>query len=159
MKIVNPMEKIRPAETADAPALTRIAQMAKRNWGYPEAWLEAWNPALTITPEYVTAHLVIVAELDGASVGFAGLCDAGAHWELDHLWVLPDYHGHGLGRRLLDAVLEEVRIRRPGVLRIEAEPFAVGFYEHCGARPAGTVSRPVLGTPRELPILEISVAA
>jgi GNAT superfamily N-acetyltransferase len=156
---MKPMDRIRPAEASDAPALTAIAQAAKRNWGYPEAWLEAWIPALTITPEYVAAHTVTVAEKDGAPVGFSGLCDAGTFWELDHLWVLPAYHGHGLGRRLLDLMLEEVRVRRPGVLRIEAEPFAVGFYERCGARPVGTVSRPVLGTPRELPLLEIVVPA
>jgi GNAT superfamily N-acetyltransferase len=151
--------RIRSAEASDAPALTAIAQAAKKNWGYPEAWLEAWIPALTITPEYVAAHTVTVAERDGVPVGFSGLCDAGTHWDLDHLWVLPEHHGHGLGRRLLDLMLEEVRARRPGALRIEAEPFAVGFYEHCGARPVGTVSAPVLGTPRELPLLEIVVPA
>ena len=157
MKTVRSEETIRPAEAADAPALTAIAQAAKKNWGYPEAWLDAWMPLLTITPEYVAAHTVTVIERDGAPVAFAGFSDAGTHWELDHLWVLPAYHGHGLGRRLFDGVLEEVRTRRPGVLRIEAEPFAVGFYERCGARPVGTVSAPVLGTPRELPILEIAV--
>ena len=149
------MDRIRPAGAADAPALTAIACAAKRHWGYPEPWLEAWIPALTITPEFIAAHTVIVAEQNGTPVGFAGLCDAGAHWELEHLWVLPACHGQGLGRRLLDAVLDQVRIRRPGVLRIEADPFAASFYEHCGARQVGTVPAPVLGTPRELPLLEI----
>jgi ribosomal protein S18 acetylase RimI-like enzyme len=149
------MDRLRPAEAADAPALTAIAQAAKRHWGYPEPWLEAWIQALTITPEFIAAHTVIVAGQNGAPVGFAGLCDAGTHWELEHLWVLPACHGQGLGRRLLDAVLDQVRIRRPGVLRIEADPFAASFYEHCGARQVGTVSAPVLDTPRELPLLEI----
>jgi GNAT superfamily N-acetyltransferase len=153
------MDRIRQAEAPDAPALTAIAQTAKRHWGYPEPWLEAWIPALTITPEYLAAHKVLVAERDGVPVGFAGLSDAGTHWELDHLWVLPECHGHGLGRRLLEAVLEEARVRRPGVLRIEADPFAVDFYQHCGARQVGTVPAPVLGTLRELPLLEIAVPA
>jgi ribosomal protein S18 acetylase RimI-like enzyme len=152
------MARIRPAEASDAPALTAIAQAAKRHWGYPEPWLEAWRPALTITPEFIAAHTLIVAEENGVPVGFVALCDAGTHWEIEHLWVLPGCHGQGLGRRLLEAVLNEARVRRPGVVRIEADPFAARFYEHCGARQVGTVSAPVLGTPRELPLFEIVVS-
>jgi GNAT superfamily N-acetyltransferase len=153
------MESIRPAAAADAPALTAIAQTAKRHWGYPEAWLAAWVPALTITPGYLAEHTVLVAERDGAVVAFVGLVDAGTHWDLDHLWVLPEHQGGGLGRRLFEAAREVVRARRPGIVRIEAEPFALGFYERCGARQVGTVPAPVLGIPRELPLLEVAVPA
>jgi ribosomal protein S18 acetylase RimI-like enzyme len=153
------MFTIRPAEASDAPALTVIAQTAKRHWGYPEPWLEAWAPVLTITPEYVAANPVFVAERDGALAAFVGLVDGGTHWQLDHLWVLPEHQGHGLGSRLFDLAMGEVRARRPGVVRIEAEPFAQGFYERCGARQVGTVPAPVLGTPRELPLLELTVPA
>jgi GNAT superfamily N-acetyltransferase len=152
------MTTIRPATVSDAPALTVIAQTAKRHWGYPEPWLEAWAPALTITADYLSENPVLVAEQDGVPVAFAGLVDGGAHWQLDHLWVLPEHQGHGLGSRLFQGALDEVRARRPGLLRIEAEPFAQGFYERCGARQVGTIQAPVLGTPRELPLLEMMVA-
>ncbi|HEX3526165.1 MAG TPA: GNAT family N-acetyltransferase [Thermoanaerobaculia bacterium] len=151
------MTTIRPASTSDAAALTVIAQTAKRHWGYPEPWLEAWAAVLTITPEYVQGNTVFVAERDGLPVAFVGLVDGSTYWQLDHLWVLPEHQGHGLGSRLFDAALGVVRARRPGVLRIEAEPFALGFYERCGARQVGTVPAPVLGTPRELPLLELAV--
>jgi GNAT superfamily N-acetyltransferase len=151
------MATIRPAALSDAPELTVIARAAKRHWGYPEEWLAVWEPVLRITPEYVGRNTVLVAERDGGVVAFVGLVDAGTHWELDHLWVLPEHQGHGLGSRLFAVALEEARSRRPGVLRIEAEPFAQGFYERCGARQVGTVAAPVLGTPRDLPMLEIAV--
>lgn len=151
------MTLLRPATLSDAPALTVIAQTAKRHWGYPEAWLEAWAPVLTITPDYVSENTLFVAERDGVPVAFVGLVDEDAFWQLDHLWVLPEHQGQGLGNRLFAAALEEVRARRPGLLRIEAEPFALGFYERCGARQVGTIPAPVLGTPRELPLLEMIV--
>jgi ribosomal protein S18 acetylase RimI-like enzyme len=157
MIIRPPMPHIRPAALSDAPALTAIAQAAKRHWGYPEAWLAAWASALTITPEYVAANTLFVAAEDGAPVAFVGLVDEGAFWQLDHLWVLPEHQGRGLGSRLFEAAMTAVRARRPGVVRIEAEPFALGFYERCGARQVGTVPASVLGTPRELPLLELIV--
>lgn len=153
------MTTLRPASTSDAAALTVIAQTAKRHWGYPEPWLEAWAAVLTITPEYVQNNTLLVAERDGAPVAFVGLVDEGTHWQLDHLWVLPEHQGHGLGSQLFDAALEVVRAQRPGVLRIEAEPFALGFYKRCGARQVGTIPAPVLGTARELPLLELAVQA
>src|SRR3954462_6566322 len=86
------MATIRPATASDAPELTVIARAAKRHWGYPEAWLAAWEPVLTIPPGHVGRNTVLVAERaerDGGVVSFVGLVDAGTHWELDHLWVLP----------------------------------------------------------------------
>lgn len=151
------MDTIRPAVPADAPALTAIARTAKAHWGYPAAWLAAWEPALTITADFVVRNFVWVAEQDGTPVGFLGLIDQGTHWDLDHLWILPEHQGRGVGRRLFDLGMAAVRERRPGTVRIEAEPQALGFYQRCGARQVGAVNAPVLGTPRELPLLEIAV--
>jgi ribosomal protein S18 acetylase RimI-like enzyme len=151
------MTTIRPASTSDAAALSVIAQTSKRHWGYPEPWLEAWAAVLTITPDYVQENTLLVADRDGVPVAFVGLVDDGTDWQLDHLWVLPEHQGHGLGSQLFDAALEVVRARRPGLLRIEAEPYALGFYERCGARQVGTIPAPVLGTPRELPLLELTI--
>ena len=39
-----------------------LALAGKRHWGYPEPWLEAWGGPLTITPEYLAAHIVSGAE-------------------------------------------------------------------------------------------------
>jgi GNAT superfamily N-acetyltransferase len=153
------VEDIRSGLPSDAPALTAIAKAAKRNWGYPEAWMEAWSSALTITPELVATSCVLVAETARGPVGFAVLVDRLTHWALDHLWILPAHQGHGLGRRLFDAAVDHVRASRPGIVIIEAEPFAEGFYQRCGAKRTGSVSAPVLGHPRELPVLEIVISA
>src|SRR5262249_38498023 len=126
-------------------------------WGYPEEWIEAWTPLLTIAPPYVEKNDVWVAAHRGETVGWVSLVDAGTHWAIDHLWLLPAHHGRGLGRRLFETARAEAARRRPGTLRIEADPYAAPFYERCGARQVDSVPAPVLGTERRLPLLEIEV--
>jgi GNAT superfamily N-acetyltransferase len=151
------MIDIRAAVSGDAPALTTIALAAKRHWGYPEAWIAAWTPQLTITPELLRALPAWVACEEDEPVGFIALGDCGHEWSVEHLWILPAHHGHGIGQRLMATALDFVAQRRPGRVRVESDPNAVAFYERCGARRAGSVPAPVLGTPRELPLLVIDV--
>jgi GNAT superfamily N-acetyltransferase len=148
---------LRPARPSEAPELTAIAQAAKRHWGYAEAWLAAWRESLTVTAEQVAEHTVLVADVGGVIAGFAVLADAGAHWSLEHLWVRPEHHGRGVGRALFEAIVRAAHERRAAPVRIESDPFAVGFYERCGARRVGVVPAPVLGAARELPVLEYPV--
>ncbi len=157
MPMADPL--IRPARLPEAPALTAIAHAAKRRWGYPEAWINAWSAALTITPAAIEEHSVLVAELGGAVCGVAVLADRQSHWSLEHLWVDPTIHRQGIGRALFVSVVREAARRRGGVLRVESDPQAVGFYERMGARRTGTVAAPVLGTPRELPVLELDLSS
>jgi hypothetical protein len=42
--------RMRRAVFGDAERLSQIARTAKAHWGYPEAWLAAWAPVLSITP-------------------------------------------------------------------------------------------------------------
>ena len=65
-----------------------------------------------------------------------------------------------MGRQLFAHALDQIRASRPGVLVIEADPYAAGFYARMGARPTGTVPAPVDGEPsRTLPVFEIDVSA
>ena len=53
---------VRPATAADTPHLTAIARAAKASWGYPVAWLRAWNAELAITPSTIAMAHGFVAE-------------------------------------------------------------------------------------------------
>jgi hypothetical protein len=56
--------------------------------------------------------------------------------------------------------LEQVRAVRPGVMVIEADPYAAGFYARLGALRKGSVPAPVEGDPdRTLPVFEVAVGA
>jgi hypothetical protein len=73
------------ARPEDADMLSRIALSAKRHWGYPEHWIEAWRDILTVRPEYVTQHETHVAIEDGCTVGFYALRQVGDRLSLEHM--------------------------------------------------------------------------
>src|SRR5688500_16430395 len=88
---------MRPATPDDAAVLTEIAHAAKRHWGYPERWVQLWRAALTITPDFIRRHPVYLAAAGGTPVGFYALIH-GRGCTLEHLWVLPEWMGRGIGR-------------------------------------------------------------
>jgi len=111
--------RIRAGAPDDAAELTRVALAAKAHWGYPARWLELWRDALTIAPEFVAAHPVFVAEraaeAGGGVAGWSalvppapGTADPG-QWTLEHLWVLPHARRRGVGRALLDELVDRAR--------------------------------------------------
>jgi GNAT superfamily N-acetyltransferase len=142
---------IRRALPADAPALTRLARAAKRHWGYPGEWLLLWRQALTVTPEFVRAHPVACATRGAALLGFYALSGAGAQRELEHFWVAPAQIGRGVGARLFAHAVRSLRADGARMLRIAADPHAVGFYLRVRARRAGEWPSTPRG--RTLPLL------
>jgi GNAT superfamily N-acetyltransferase len=157
---VVPELRIRRALPADAERLTEIARAAKAHWGYPAAWLEAWAPVLRITPEYAERQLVDVGAWDHEMVAFYALEPRADYWSLEHFWVDPRWHGRGVGRRMFGHALERIRAIRPGLMVIEADPYAAGFYARMGARQTRTIPAPADGAPgRTLPVFELQVTA
>ncbi len=145
---------LRAAQPEEAAALSAIARAAKAHWGYPESWLQAWTPQLTITPELVRANSTVVAELDGQVAGFAMLRLEPNGAILEHLWVRPALMRRGVGRALVARA--EILARAAGAarLRIVGDPHAEGFYQRMGAAVCGREPAPMDGQPRFLPLLE-----
>lgn len=139
----------------NAAALTRIAHGAKRYWRYPEAWIQLWKDALTVTPEFVERHQVYCATRGGELLGFYALTGTGNLRELEHLWVAPERIGTGIGRRLLAHALETLRADGARTLRIASDPNAEGFYASQGARRVAEI--PSVPAGRTLPVLELSL--
>ena len=145
---------IRPAAPSEAEVLSGLALAGKRHWGYPEPWLEAWRGLLTITPDYLAAHVVACAEEGtGRVVGFYALEREGDRCRLEHLWLAPSLIGGGLGRQLFEHAVQAARALGAADLLIEADPNAEGFYLHMGARRVGEAVSRATGAERVLPLL------
>lgn len=146
--------RIERSKPGDAQALTAVAFGAKRSWGYPESWIEAWRPVLTLTPEYIRANPTYCAVEAGGIVGFFALRLGGAEATLDHLWVAPAAEGRGVGRSLFRHCEETARQAGARLLRIESDPHAEGFYHAMGAVTVGRGPAAMDGGERFLPLLE-----
>jgi GNAT superfamily N-acetyltransferase len=151
---MQPTPVFRRAQPQDAVALTQIALAAKQSWGYPDEWMAEWRADLTITPGYIGASPVWVAELEGTAAGFLGLVRTDGHWHLEHLWVRPAWHGRGLGRALFNEAVRQARAVGATELHIKSDPNAEPFYLKMGAVRTGVEVYELLGKfRREVPQL------
>lgn len=150
---------IRRATPGEAEKLTRIAHAAKRHWGYPEGWIALWKEALTITPDFIASNEVYVASVTDEVAGFYALLDHGDKVTLEHLWVMPQYIGRGVGGALFDHAVKAARAMGAATMEIESDPNAEGFYKRMGARRIRELSSEIEGKPRVLPLLAVDVGS
>ncbi len=148
-----PGVQITRAKTSDAPALSAIALAAKAHWGYPAHWLEHWRELLTITPDFIATNETFSGQIDQRIIGFYALIAAPGTISLEHLWVLPEAMGKGVGRSLFADAVERAASLGARSLTIEADPNAEAFYRHLGAVRIGSVATEIDGRPRHLPLL------
>ena len=85
---------------------------------------------------------LIVAKDGDRVVGFVGYGDRGEEapgfGEIFALYVLSEYYGSGVGRRLMDAGLEKLKgYPRVCLWVLKDNGRAIRFYEKCGFRPDG----------------------
>lgn len=147
---------IRGATLDDTPTLSAIARAAKAHWGYPAAWLAGWEAGLTIGPSDLKRYVIVVIEEGDRLLGFSATLPGVSRWRLEHLWVLPQEMGRGLGRRLVAHALARATAAGAAGLEIASDPNAEGFYIRLGARRVGWDAAPVPGAAdRRLPRLEL----
>ncbi|MBP6685369.1 MAG: GNAT family N-acetyltransferase [Leucobacter sp.] len=143
---------LRPARGAEEyPALVEIWRSAVRATHdfLPASDFERIESNLAAN--YFPAVTLVVAELDGLPVGFAGVADGG----LEMLFVHDSARGRGVG-----SVLLAEAVARLGVTRVdvnEQNPAAHGFYLSRGFREVGRSE--LDGDGRPFPLLHLELAA
>lgn len=151
------MTRLRPARPGEAALLSDLALRSKGHWGYDAAFLEACRDELTLRDDELARRRTTVAELDDAVIGFGTLEGEPPDGELGMLFVDPAAIGRGVGRALLDRLLDRARAEGFTVLTIDADPNAEAFYlAHGAVRVAAVPSASIPG--RVLPQLELGVS-
>lgn len=89
---------LRPAVLADAPNLVRVFVKARMSWAFLPWEYDVDFMARLFLDHWIPDEDMWVAETDGDIVGLVSLKDA----ELERLYVLPAWHGKGVGLILLD---------------------------------------------------------
>ena len=121
----------RPANTADIQTLNRISLASKRHWNYPEEWISMWKDDLTLDENDLLNSSVIVLEVRTIVKGFCSIRTNSDHYEVLHLWLLPELIGQGLGKVLLQTSMDRTIEKNLPIL-VEADPHAEAFYAKQG---------------------------
>jgi ribosomal-protein-alanine N-acetyltransferase len=126
--MARPSVQIRPLAASD---LSQVQEIEKRS--FPNAW------SFRQLHRFLRCQGVSAfAAVAGAAVlGFAFVERSGADANLLNLAVHPDHRRTGIGRRLVDAVLEQARAKRLRKLRLEVRETNVPaqiFYRTVGFR-------------------------
>lgn len=119
--------RLRPAVSADVDAIAAIEQMA-----FSDPWSAASFAGLVRAPR---TELTVAEDASRKIVGYSVLLIAGLDADLANLAVAPSARGQGIGRLLLNGVLD--RARAAGVTHVylevrESNARAIALYESAG---------------------------
>jgi GNAT superfamily N-acetyltransferase len=152
------MLTVRDATRADRDRLARLGETTYRShftaiWSAPrlEAYIQAeYGPAAVEQSLQDAGSLWLVAELDGAPIGFAKLnwdrsppvAPTQSGTELQKIYLRADQTGKGQGRALLEAAIERARRRGSRLLWLDvlkSNAAARAFYERHGFSALGAI--------------------
>lgn len=141
--------RVRPARVEECALLTELAMRSKAHWGYDDAFMAACRDELTVRPSWIP-RIDVAEDGEGRVVGMIRL-EAD---ELEDVFVDPAAIGAGVGRLLFEHALERAWAEGMRVLRVTADPHALGFYTSMGMQligeePSGSIPG------RMLPRLEL----
>ncbi|NIA71200.1 GNAT family N-acetyltransferase [Pelagibius litoralis] len=149
---------LRPARPAECGALTALVLRSKAYWGYDPGFLQACRRGLAVKPRDIAAGRVVVLVEEDTVLGLYALIPDERPGEalVDLLFVEPAAIGHGIGRALWQDLLAKAAGEGFTRLKIESDPFALGFYRAMGATLSGKIRSPIQGpsgAERFLPLL------
>ena len=128
--------EIRRARPGEEEVLTALVLRSKASNGYDEAFMAACVAELTIPAEAISDGEVFVAG-DETPLGMYRLIAKGELGHVEDMFVDPQAKRSGVGRALWAHM--EARARELGCFRLglDADPFAVAFYQAMGMKIVG----------------------
>ncbi len=89
----------------------------------------------------------LVADCSGETVGFGCyIRHPDGSGEINAIYILKEFHGMGIGKKLMNALMEQLGGCTPVSLWVlQGNDQAIGFYQHCGFCFDGTY-KPIFGS-------------
>jgi GNAT superfamily N-acetyltransferase/predicted ester cyclase len=137
---VTPAVLVRVADAGDVAVLRGVFRRASLHNAGDREVLLAHPEALVWSGEAIGGGRVRVAVEDGRVAGFATTVPIDGGLELEDLFVEPDRMRRGVGRRLVEDVLDTARAEGVEHVWVTANPHAMAFYAAVGFVPDGTAS-------------------
>jgi GNAT superfamily N-acetyltransferase len=116
---------------------------SKRSNGYDDAFMDACADELRVHPKQITLQSYWIAE-EGQLMGCVCLNQNGATGTINTFFIHPDHKRKGIGRALWEQVAQVAAAKELTLLKLDADPAAVPFYEAIGFRtvseaPSGSI--------------------
>jgi len=135
---------IRRAQLDEADILTELSIRSKQSNGYDDTFMAACHNELTVTKKLLSNNEYWVADI-GHICGCACLSeDVGNTGEVHAFFIDPNWKRQGIGKLLWQKLLESAKAKNLKSLHLDADPFAVPFYEAQGFKtihetPSGSI--------------------
>jgi GNAT superfamily N-acetyltransferase len=146
--LVDTVAIIRLGVLADLPAASDVYRSASLSNAGDHDNLLAHPEYLVLGPEGLAEGRTYVAEEEGSLVGFATWIEAGGVFELEDLFVDPDWRRRGIAAALVDRIGQALRARGVERLEVTANPHAMGFYRAAGFIDCGVADTAFGTAPR-----------
>jgi len=118
--------------------LRDILIKSKGYWGYSAEQLAIWRSNLVFEKKYISNNTVKLIIEDTKIIGFFAITRTKED-KLDHLWLLPEVIGKGIGNFAFKQILKECQALGISEFFIISDPDAQGFYKKKGAKQVGEV--------------------
>lgn len=121
------------AKTSDGNLLTELALTSKAFWGYDAELVETLRNDLTVTSKMIEERMVFKFLHNDKTAGFYMLNPPSENKiELEMLFVLPEFIGKGIGKKLVQHSFEKVKKINAISMTLLADPNAEQFYKSQG---------------------------
>lgn len=128
--------KIRLAQPDEAPAIWRVRNAAIRHGCkgvYSDEIIAAWTPEAMPQGQVMMInenpfYIALSEEGQPVATGFLDI----ATGSIEAIFTLPEWEGHGLATRIMDALKQEALSRGFSHLTLAATPNACNFYQKRG---------------------------
>jgi streptomycin 6-kinase len=144
----------RDANRKDLKELNALIRVSKGYWGYSDDFMNKFMELFQLTEDYITHQTVKVMLKDNKIVGLCGFkLHDDQSLELDYFFILPDYIGTGLGKKLWGFTCEVAKKLTDDSFILWSDPEAEEFYKKMGCKRIGMKKSPVIEN-REAPMMQ-----